>query len=88
MLTEGPTDKEADIIGRHFAYCQDLAANGVAHLVGRTQNNDESTIGLCVFQAPDEERARAIMNSDPAIAEGVMTGQLYPFSIALWSQPE
>ena len=88
MLTEGPTDAEKEVVGRHFAYCQGLTQKGVAHLVGRTQNNDERTFGICVFNAPDEEAARKILEGDPAVAEGVFKGELYTFMIALWSSPE
>jgi len=88
MLTKGPTEREMEVVGRHFAYCQGLTSQGVAHLVGRTQNNDERTFGVCIFQAEDEEAAQEILRGDPAVAEGVFSGELFPFKIALWSRPE
>jgi uncharacterized protein YciI len=83
MLTEGPTPEEAASVSRHFAYLQDLTEKGIMILVGRTQNADEHTIGLAIFEAEDETAARKIMQSDPAIIEGVMTATLYPYKIAL-----
>jgi len=48
MLTQGPTPFEKDVISRHFSYLSDLTDKGVMILVGRTQNNDESTIGIAI----------------------------------------
>jgi uncharacterized protein YciI len=39
--------------------------------------------GICVFEAPDEERARQVMDADPAIAGGFATGELRPFRLSL-----
>lgn len=51
-------------------------------MVGRTQTSGPETIGLAVFVAENEDAARAIMASDPAIKEGVMSGELFPYKIA------
>lgn len=83
MLTEGPTPEESATVSRHFAYLKDLTARGVMILMGRTQNNDESTFGIAIFEAEDETRARAIMENDPAATSGVMRATLYPYKIAL-----
>lgn len=89
MVTEGPTPEEAEVISRHFAHLQELTRKGVMILMGRTQNNDESTFGICIFEAKDESAARAIMESDPAVGAGVMRAVLYPYKIALMrGQPE
>jgi uncharacterized protein YciI len=83
MLRTGPTDSEQAVVAEHFAYLQDLNAQGVIILVGRTLNTDESTMGLTVFRAESEDAARQIMNGDPAIKKGVMTATLYPFRVVL-----
>jgi uncharacterized protein YciI len=83
MVTEGPTPEEAETVLRHFAYLSDLTDKGVMILVGRTQNADENTIGLAIFEAEDESAARTIMGNDPAIVGGVMTATLYPYRVAL-----
>src|SRR5215510_4233506 len=51
MLTEGPTIEEATTVTKHFAYLEDLTEQGVMILMGRTQNSDESTFGIAVFEA-------------------------------------
>ena len=83
MLTEGPASEEAETVSRHFAYLQDLTEKGVMILMGRTQNSDESTFGIAIFEAEDESAARMIMEADPAVAGGVMRADLYPYKIAL-----
>ena len=83
MLTAGATPEEDEIVGRHFAYLKDLLEQGVVVLMGRTQNDDETTFGIVIFEADDETAARAIMQNDPAVREKVMTASLYPYRIAL-----
>jgi uncharacterized protein YciI len=39
--------------------------------------------GIAIFEAPDEEAARALMEEDPAIASGIARGELRPFRVAL-----
>lgn len=83
MVAVGPTPKEAETVSRHFAYLKDLTEKGVMILVGRTQNSDESTFGIAIFEAKDEIAARTIMENDPAVAGGVMSATLYPYKVAL-----
>jgi uncharacterized protein YciI len=86
MVTVGPTPDEAAIVSQHFAYLENLTTQGVMLLVGRTQDNSPDTIGLAIFQAESEDQARAIMENDPAVKNGVMQAKLFPFKIALHSQ--
>lgn len=83
MVTEGPTPEESETVSRHFAYLTELTEKGVMILVGRTQNNDENTFGIAIFEAEDESAARRIMENDPAVIGGVMRAVLYPYKIAL-----
>ena len=83
MLPEGPTDREREIVARHFAYLQDLTERGVVLLAGRTLNTDSTSFGIVVFRAESDEAARAIMECDPAVAQGVMRAELFPYSVAL-----
>jgi uncharacterized protein YciI len=87
MLQRGPNPQEQAIVGRHFAYARELAEEGVMILVGRTQTTDPETFGIAVFEAEDEKVARAIMRADPAVAEGLMRGELRPFKVALSRKP-
>jgi uncharacterized protein YciI len=81
LLRTGPTEAEQAVVAEHFAYLQDLNAQGVIILVGRTLNTDENTMGLAIFRAESEDAARQIMNADPAVKKSLMT--LYPFKVSL-----
>jgi uncharacterized protein YciI len=83
MLTSGPTPAETEILERHSGYLKDLAEKGTVLIAGRTQNNDESTFGLVIFEADSEEEARGIMSQDPAVSHKVMRAQLFPYRIAV-----
>lgn len=83
MVTVGPTPEEQAIVGEHFAHLTSLTEQGVMLFVGRTQDNSPRTFGIAVFQAESEEQAQAIMKSDPAVRQGVMHAELFPFRIAL-----
>ncbi len=76
MLTDGGSEAEAEILGRHFAYLQGLAAQGKLFLAGRTLTTDPQSMGIVIINSPDEDEARALMQADPAVAEGVMTAVL------------
>jgi uncharacterized protein YciI len=83
MVTEGATPEEAETVSRHFAYLKELTEKGVMIIVGRTQNKDENTFGIAIFEAEDEAAARKIMENDPAIIGDVMYATLYPYKVAL-----
>ncbi len=83
MLTESATPEEDTIVSQHFSYLKDLTEKGVMILMGRTQTADESTFGIAIFEAENEEAAQKIMRDDPAVTTGVMTATLYPYKIAL-----
>jgi uncharacterized protein len=86
MVTDGPTEEEREIVTQHFSYLSRLKDEGVVILVGRTQENNEKTFGICVFNADSEDAAKGIMNSDPAVKNGVMRASLHPYRVALFSE--
>ena len=88
MLTQGPTPPEAELVSHHFDYLENLTAQGVAVLVGRTLTTDEHTFGIVIFKAASEEAAHDVMNNDPAVKNGVMRATLYPFRIVLMTTPK
>jgi uncharacterized protein YciI len=84
MLTgRGLTAEEGRLLAEHFAYLQGLLAQGSLKLAGRTVTSGPETMGIAVFEAADEAAARAIMAADPAVSEGVMTAEVFPFRISL-----
>ena len=86
MLTDGPTELEAKVIGEHFAYLENLVATGTVLMAGRTLNADESTFGIVILVAESEASAAELVREDPAVKHGVMRAQLFPSRVALWSK--
>lgn len=77
------TDADRAAVGAHFAHLQAAAQAGRLVLAGRTQEPNDQTFGIAVFEAPDEAAARAFMEADPAVQAGVMRATLHPYAIAV-----
>ena len=75
------TEREQEVWGVHFERLQRLLAEGTLILAGPTLGRVNT--GIAVVEAEDEEAARRLMDEDPAIASGIATGELRPFSVAL-----
>ena len=75
------TDEEREVWGVHFERLQRLLAEGVLILAGPTLGRLNT--GIAIIEAEDEGAARRLMGEDPAIASGIATGELRPFSTAL-----
>src|SRR5690349_15127670 len=75
------TAEERSVWAEHFARLQRLLADGTLILAGPTLGPVNT--GVAVFEAPDEDAARAIMNDDPTIARGFASGELRPFKLSL-----
>ncbi|MEM7002428.1 MAG: YciI family protein [Pseudomonadota bacterium] len=82
LLTSGPTDAEAQVLQAHAAYVQHLADESTVLLAGRTQTDTPDTFGIVIFRAASRAAAQAIMQADPAVQNGVMQAQLFPYHIA------
>ena len=78
---ENWTEKENAIVGRHFKRLQHMLAEGSLVLAGRTQNYNPT--GIVILEADSEDEARRLMEADPTVAEGIMTAELFPYSVAL-----
>lgn len=72
---------EQEAVRKHFAYLEHLTTERIVWMAGRC---DDARFGLVVFEAADEPGARAVMQRDPAVAEGVFAAELIPFGVALW----
>ncbi len=77
------TGRENEIVSRHFVALQEMLARGNLILAGRTLPLDSRTMGLVVFEAADDDEARRMMESDPAVIDGIMTAELFPYRVAL-----
>lgn len=77
------TKEDEAVIGRHLASFKEAIKRGQLILAGRTLEPGDKTFGIAIFEAKDEAAARAFMESDPAVAAGLMTAELHPFAVAL-----
>ncbi|RDI47996.1 YciI family protein [Falsibacillus pallidus] len=80
------TEKENEIVSEHFSVLVKLKEEGKLIMAGRTSPMDESTMGIVVFEAESKEEAAEIMENDPAVQKGIMTPQLFDYSVALFSE--
>lgn len=74
-------DEGAIMGGAHSEYLAGLLEQGVLILAGPTwgQTLDD---GIAVIEAADRPTAETIMNADPAITSGLMTGELREMRVA------
>lgn len=69
-----------ETVGEHFKYLQELQSEETLVMAGRFS---EVLIGLVIIETDSEEKAREIMNNDPAVKAKVFHAELYPWRIAL-----
>ena len=77
------TEKHEEIVSIHFSVLQELQRDGKLILAGRTLTMDEKTFGIVILEVESEEEAQSIMKNDPAVSEGIMTAELFPYRVAL-----
>ena len=77
------TKEDEMAIARHLTRFRHAVEKGELILAGRTKEPGDKTFGIAIFEAADETAARAFMESDPAVAAGLMTAELHPFAVAL-----
>ena len=75
------TDEEKEVWGVHFERLQRLLADGTLIMAGPTLG--EVNTGVAVFEAPDEESARRIVDEDPVFVAGFARSELRPFRVSL-----
>lgn len=88
------TAEEAKIVGAHAAYIKRMTDDGTVRYAGRSVADgvfpsgaksgkfEIPSHGIVVFEADSESEARAIMEGDPAVREGVFLATLKPFQLA------
>jgi uncharacterized protein YciI len=80
-FVETMTEEERAVWQRHFEWVDGLFADGSLVMVGATGGAVNTGIGI--FEAPDEQAARAIVSRDPAAGGGYARGELRPFDLGL-----
>ena len=80
---ENWTKEDEEIVSKHFQNLMLLKESNQLLLAGKTAGQDEFTIGLVIFRAESFAEAQKIMDNDPAIKGGIMTGFLQEYNTAI-----
>jgi uncharacterized protein YciI len=75
------TEEEEAVWKVHAERLRRLFDDGTVILVGPTEGRVNT--GIAVFEAPDEEAARRIVDEDPVVEGGFARGELRPFRLFL-----
>jgi uncharacterized protein YciI len=75
------TDEEREVWGVHFQRLKRLLDEGTMIAVGPTLGPVDT--GVAIFEAPDEDAARTIVEEDPVVSGGFARGELRAFRLAL-----
>ena len=75
------TAEEQAVWAVHFDRLRRLMDEGIMIAVGPTLGRINT--GTAIFEAPDEEAARKIMEDDPVVKGGFANGELRPFRLSL-----
>jgi uncharacterized protein YciI len=60
-----------------------MKADGKLILAGKTEGLDNKTFGIVIIEADSKKDAINLMKNDPAVLEGIMTSELYPYKVAI-----
>lgn len=85
-MLNNPTEEEKDIAGQHLAYMSSLFDDGIAIFGGALGVRDSRHMGLVIYQAEDDEAAKAVVHNDPAVKARIMRGRWFPFRLSLWNE--
>ena len=72
------TAEEHEILGRHFAYMDEVRASGRLLLTGPALDGFG---GIAIFKVTTREEAEVLMAQDPAIKAGLFAGTVHPIML-------
>jgi uncharacterized protein len=84
-MLHNPTKEENEVAEQHLAYMNGLFDEGIAIFAGAVAVRDSRHMGLVIYQAEDDEAAKAIVHTDPAVKSRIMRGRWFPFRLSLWN---
>lgn len=76
------TDQDELIVNDHFNKLKQLNEKGKLILAGRTLRDDPSDFGIVILITETEDEAQKLMEGDPAVAQGIMIAELFPYRVA------
>lgn len=66
-----------------FNKLKQLKEKGKLILAGRTIRDDPSDFGIVILITETEDEAQKLMEEDPAVSQGIMIAELFPYRVAL-----
>ncbi len=78
-IMTAPTEAETAVVKRHWNYLLTLEAANRLVFAGRTLVTNGDGFASVIFRAGSEEEARATMEADPVVIEGIMRARLFPY---------
>jgi len=66
-----------------FNKLKQLKEKGKLILAGRTIRDDLSDFGIVILITETEDEAQKLMEGDPAVSQGIMIAELFPYRVAL-----
>ncbi len=78
---DGFSAEDQKIMSKHFEYLKSYMEAGKLLLAGPCEDR---AFGIAIFYAESDAEARAFMNNDPAIRDGLMTAEVHPFRLSLF----
>jgi uncharacterized protein YciI len=76
--------QEEEVVEEHFTYLKRNLEEGHLILAGSCL---DGAFGVAIFEAVSPEEAQQFMHDDPAIKNGLMTGEIHPFRVSLMKLP-
>ena len=74
------TEAERITMAEHAAHMARLLEEGILILTGPCL---DGAGGVAIIEVEDEEKARCVIDDDPAVRAGIGTMELHPFRVAL-----
>jgi uncharacterized protein YciI len=74
------TPSEMEVIGRHFAFLQELLDQGKLLLTGPTL---DGAYGVAILKITAQAEAEEIVRQDPAVTAGLFRPELHPMHVGL-----
>lgn len=71
--------EESAAMKAHFVFLNQKLNETTFHLIGPSLDR---AFGIAIFDAASIETARQLMEHDPAVERGVLTGEIHPFHIS------
>jgi len=83
-----PTEKDNEIMRKHFQYLKDLLEKGKLVLAGPVLS-EKKPMGILIFECDSLDEAEALLKKDPSVKEGIqIIKKLEPFKLSLYQKTD